>query len=396
MVAATTATLFDNCEPWPDIVSGASGRCSVEATAVIAGNASPPYGDPVAFFSRTYPTPGLRALLAAVCGRLAGHNTAGPVTGLHAPPGGGKTHGLAALIYLARNQVPRSQRTEFIGADVCPPTPVPVALLDGEVSDPSRGTLLGDGTRVQTPWGEVAYQLLGRRGLERIEHGDRPQAAPPVTVLRDLLGDAPALILLDRLTVIWRRCGRAWSDGGSQIALFVKNLLAAVSSTPRTALVYTLAIHDDPMRDPYREENDRVLAVMRAAHADIRCLQIAPVRDSELIAALRRSLFKTIRVPSAATYYPLHPRAFEYLRAKISAVNTCHIFGGMLAVVARSIQNLWQARHSGVSLIDVPHLDFTPVIERLAYQHWEQRGRPEGSADADWIRAQREFREQAD
>ncbi len=58
MVAATTTTLFESCEPWPDIISGAGGRCSVEATAVIAGNASPPYGDAVTFFSRTYPRRG--------------------------------------------------------------------------------------------------------------------------------------------------------------------------------------------------------------------------------------------------------------------------------------------------------------------------------------------------
>jgi hypothetical protein len=35
-------------------------------------------------------------------------------------------------------------------------------------------------------------------------------------------------------------------------------------------------------------------------------------------------------------------------------------------------------------------------IEKLAYQLWEERGRPLGSPDEDWIRAEQEFIEHTD
>ncbi len=35
-------------------------------------------------------------------------------------------------------------------------------------------------------------------------------------------------------------------------------------------------------------------------------------------------------------------------------------------------------------------------IEKLAYQLWEERGRPLGSPDDDWFRAEQEFTESSD
>ena len=35
---------------------------------------------------------------------------------------------------------------------------------------------------------------------------------------------------------------------------------------------------------------------------------------------------------------------------------------------------------------------FHAQIEKLAYQFWEERGRPLGSSEEDWLRAERELR----
>lgn len=35
---------------------------------------------------------------------------------------------------------------------------------------------------------------------------------------------------------------------------------------------------------------------------------------------------------------------------------------------------------------------YSADIEQLAYQFWEERGRPLGSPDEDWFKAEREFR----
>jgi len=34
---------------------------------------------------------------------------------------------------------------------------------------------------------------------------------------------------------------------------------------------------------------------------------------------------------------------------------------------------------------------FHALIEKLAYQFWEKRGRPAGSPELDWLRAEREL-----
>ena len=38
----------------------------------------------------------------------------------------------------------------------------------------------------------------------------------------------------------------------------------------------------------------------------------------------------------------------------------------------------------------------TGAIERLAYTYWEERGRPHGSSEEDWLRAEQTIREGRD
>ena len=70
----TIPTIFETCRPRPDVLTGAIADADFAAdlAAVIAGRGSPAYRDPVRFFADTYPTRGLRNLLANVCRRLAG------------------------------------------------------------------------------------------------------------------------------------------------------------------------------------------------------------------------------------------------------------------------------------------------------------------------------------
>ena len=68
-----TRVIFDVCEPRPDVLAGtvesdfAGGSGSSHS-----GEATDEYADPAQFFARTYPTAGLRDLLAHFCRRLSG------------------------------------------------------------------------------------------------------------------------------------------------------------------------------------------------------------------------------------------------------------------------------------------------------------------------------------
>ena len=89
----TTPTIFNTCEPRDDVLSGALADADFAAdlASVIAGTASPEYFDPARFFADTYPTRGLKDLLANICGRLSGTGDAvGPIFRLDTAYGGGK------------------------------------------------------------------------------------------------------------------------------------------------------------------------------------------------------------------------------------------------------------------------------------------------------------------
>jgi hypothetical protein len=79
------------------------------------GVAGEEYQKPDKFFDNTYPTRGLQNLLANVCARLSGAGTeAAAIFRLDTSYGGGKTHGLIALVHAANSMKGVSNVSEFI------------------------------------------------------------------------------------------------------------------------------------------------------------------------------------------------------------------------------------------------------------------------------------------
>ncbi len=68
----TVPTIFKACKPRPDILTGrvAEADFAADLAQVIAGKGTPNYADPIRFFNNTYPTRGIKDLLAQVCNRL--------------------------------------------------------------------------------------------------------------------------------------------------------------------------------------------------------------------------------------------------------------------------------------------------------------------------------------
>lgn len=61
------------------------------------------YRNPAKFFENTFPTDGLKTLIAEVFGRLSGKKAGSPVLRLETSFGGGKTHDQIALWHIARH-----------------------------------------------------------------------------------------------------------------------------------------------------------------------------------------------------------------------------------------------------------------------------------------------------
>lgn len=381
-------TIFDSCSPRQDILDGsmALGDFAARLSTVLARSGPADYADPKQFFANTYPTAGLRELLTQVIGRLSGRPGSSAVFRLDTSFGGGKTHGLIGLVHAARDGASIDNISEFIG-DVVLPSGVRVAAFDGEASDPSNGHAMGDGIRAFTPWGEIAYQLAGRDGYELVRRSDEMRKSPGADTIAELLGDQPALIVLDELGEYLRKCPDAF--GRDQLAAFLKALYSAVEGNRQAAVVFTLAVRPDGRAtDAFARENEEIARIVSELEsvAGRKAAILNPTSDEETAAVLRRRLFEKVDVPSDTieafvslwsqnasridvghqganaraaleASYPFHPDLLETLTGKTATLADFQRVRGMLRILAKTIANVWDTRPQDAGLIHTHHVD---------------------------------------
>ncbi len=195
-------------KPWREVVTPhkdvASGRYqqaefAADLWQVHLGEGSEEYRKPAEFFRRTFLTASLNQLLIDAVRRLSA-NGGDPVVQLQTNFGGGKTHSMLALYHLFSGAKPG----ELLGVDNVMhdagvstlPTVKRVVLVGNKIS-PGNPVTKNDGTVVRTLWGELAWQLGGKKAFERIKADDE-KATSPGDVLRELFNEyGPCLILID-------------------------------------------------------------------------------------------------------------------------------------------------------------------------------------------------------
>ena len=163
------------------------------------GEVDSDYANPVEFFQRTYLTEGLRDLIGRAVRRLAGDANAAPVVNLQTNFGGGKTHSMLALWHVAAGRpvgdFPQDTQELLLASGYTGAPANRVALVGNHLS-PS-GIEKPDGTRVNTLWGELAWQLGGPDAFALVAQSDHDRT-PPGQALHQLLSTyAPAVILID-------------------------------------------------------------------------------------------------------------------------------------------------------------------------------------------------------
>ena len=120
------------------------------------------YTDAEAFFTEaTYPTDGMKTVLAEVFGRISGDNTIPAIHRLETAFGGGKTHTLIALTHLGyRGLDIADAAADVVESDLLQPAGsidvVAIACDEMPVIAPSGEKLLA-----YTLWGEIALKLCG-------------------------------------------------------------------------------------------------------------------------------------------------------------------------------------------------------------------------------------------
>lgn len=397
-------TIFELCTPREDVLKGAITEADFAAdlSQVVRDKGGPDeYRVPAKFFANTYPTKGLKSLLANVCARLSGAGgEVASIFRLDTTYGGGKTHALIALLHAARGMEGVTNVAEFIDAKLIPKGHVRVAAFDGENADPANGRHMGDGVYAKTPWGEIAYSLAGKAGYERVRKSDELVSAPGAETIRELFGGEPTLILLDELSVYIRKVHNL-PNARDQLTAFLTSLFKAIEGTPNAALVYTLAIgKDGKATDAYSDENQFIADRMAEAESVSarKATLLNPTEDDETVQVLRRRLFTHVDDAKAATVidsyrsqwaankeslpayagypetvdafracYPLHPEVLETLTSKTATLQNFQRVRGMLRLLARTVASVWKQQPADATAIHLHHIDlgYEPIRQEI-------------------------------
>ena len=384
--------------PWREVITPhkdvASGRYqqaefAADLWQVHVGEGSPEYKDPVEFFRRTYLTESLKSLLANAVARLSGKG-GDPVVQLQTNFGGGKTHSMLALYHLFSGAKPGDLDGIDAVLAAAQANGLPEArrvVLVGNRISPGNPTKKPDGTVVRTLWGEVAYQLGGRKAYERVRADDE-RATSPGDALRELFNEyGPCLILIDEWVAYARQLHDdndlpagsfdtqfSFAQALTESAKVAKNCLVVISLPASDTGTSPHAQADDievgglrgrDALDRLRNVVGRVESTWRPASAEegfeiVRRRLFEPMSDQQqftakdVVARKFGELYRTQQqeFPPAcreADYerriqaaYPIHPEVFDRLYTDWSTLVKFQRTRGVLRLMAAVIHSLWE------------------------------------------------------
>ena len=424
-VAPTEGNPQGGLKPWREVVTPhkdvASGEYqqaefAADLWQVYLGEAASEYQHPTEFFRRTFITEGLQKLLSNSVRRLGGKGS-DPVVELQTNFGGGKTHSMLALYHLFSG----TPASELPGADQvlqeaeCEvAAKVRRAVVVGTKISPGNPSKKKDGTVVRTIWGEIAWQLGGKRGYDMVRADDE-SATNPGDKLKEVFNTfSPCLILIDE----WVAYARQLHEGSALPAgtfdtqfTFTQALSEAAKAAKNTLLVVSIPASDNEIGG---EWGQRALTRLKNAIGRVES-SWRPASSDEGFEIVRRRLFEPIldkqafvardavarafvdmygsqhnEFPSEcreAEYerrvklaYPIHPELFDRLYRDWSTLDKFQRTRGVLRLMAAVIHSLWERQDGNLLImpatipIDDPDVQFeltrylddqwTPVIAK--------------------------------
>lgn len=368
--------ITETCSPRPDVLAGelTDQHFAAQLDAVVRDPDSyPAYGEADAFFALTYPTKGLKELLARVFGRFSGtaEGDAGVVRA-ETSFGGGKTHSLIAVHHLATGARPEGVE-EFVDPELIPDDCRSVAIV-GNALDPVNGTPAPDSAAALTLWGAMAA-ALGDDAWAAMSKSDAARTPPGRDVLEAVLTAAPTVVMIDEIAHYLRTCVESGDEDvrrmAKQIPSFLKTLFELAMGQKNLVVVITLATANDAFAEETAKIQAEVDSVVGRQHG-----MVQPADDSDIAEIIKRRLFERIEPDLAAdvareyrgTYdlyasqgealsgatnnpegyasemekaYPLHPELVRVLDQRLSTIPTFQRTRGALRLLARAVRTIW-------------------------------------------------------
>lgn len=263
---------------------------------VAAGTAPVVYQDIVSFFDRTYVTVEMRNLIRRVVQALSGKESQNRVISLQTGFGGGKTHSLISLYHAVKDS--RNFRGLEAAHHILDDDDMPqfdnakVAVFTNNTVSVTNGHQTEEGIVTHTLWGELAWQLGGQEGYERVRKADEQMIAPSANDIKPIIEDAaPALILIDELADYCAKANGKTVGGGTlfaQTASFAQTLTEVVASVPQTVLICTLPASATEVVSS--EIGQEILSVLQTRVVRVGG-EAQLVKDDEIFEVIRRRLF---------------------------------------------------------------------------------------------------------
>jgi len=388
-------------EPHQDVATGEfqQAEFAADLAKVHSGSAPPEYRDPRQFFSRTYLTEGLSALLIGAAKRLSGSG-GDPVVELQTNFGGGKTHSMLALYHMAgptpvQDLSGLDQLLDKSGLSV--PKAINRAVLVGTSRGPQDVLNADSGQKIRTTWGELAWQLGGAEAFAMVAENDASGIAPGSNLLEALFKKyAPSLILIDEWVAYLRQIYKVEGlpSGSFDANLsFVQSLTEAVKASPGTLLVASLPASQIEVGG---EGGQEALARLKQTFSRVES-SWRPASQEESYEIVRRRLFKDIPGDKfhhrdntlkqfAKLYrenandfpqgcadedyrrklekaYPIHPELFDQLYTSWGSLEKFQRTRGVLRLMAQAIHELWMNADPSVMIMPGSVAVSSPRVE---------------------------------
>ena len=391
--------------PKADVARGRfkTAEFALDLATIAKGDGSFEYQDPREFFSRTYITQGMRSLLITALKRVSvtDDDDGDPVVELKTAFGGGKTHSMLAVYHLMRNskgcrQLPGIEEVMEEAQVPSLPDKVYVATLVGTDLNPTQAKnppfLNG---KVNTLWGEMAYQLCMQKGdpepYSIIRSADSKSIAPGTETLVQFFNTiGPCVILMDEFIAYARNLygaddRRLPAGTFENVLSFMQQLTEAMKRTENCMLIASL-----PESNRELGGEGGQIALERVEHVFGRVNTIwRAATNEEGFEIVKRRLFQEYNerlaepiVDAFMAYYqgdsdkfpiechdhayrkrmlacyPIHPQVFDRLYSDWSTLANFQRTRGVLRFMATVIHNLWEANDAD-PLIMPGSIDFS-------------------------------------
>src|SRR5207249_3351722 len=304
--------------------------------------------------------------------------------------GGGKTHSMLALYHLFSGVAPK----ELLGVEAVMkeagatklPATKRVVLVGNKIS-PGNPVTKSDGSVVRTLWGELAWQLGGKKAFSRVRADDE-QATSPGDVLRELFNEyGPCLVLIDEWVADARQLHEQ-SDlpaGSFETQFSFAQVLTESAKLARNCLLVISLPASDTAGSPHTRADDVEVGGQRGREALDRLRNVVgrvesswrPATAEEGFEIVRRRLFEPLAGPDAfkqrdvtarafadlyhaqsaefppecrggdyekriQAAYPIHPEIFDRLYTDWSTLVKFQRTRGVLRLMAAVIHSLWE------------------------------------------------------